>query len=359
MKNRIFLRLAFILIAFASLIVIVETISIVSATHHHFTLIWDPDRVHEHEIREVNAHLEQVVLQSIIWTCVGSIALACLIGFYAARKISRPLLDMKQVARQMTEGQWDVRVHVKGSDELSQLGQSINELAAQLQKQESLRVSMTEDIAHELRTPLTTLKSHMRALEDRIWEPTPERIHSCYEEIERLISLVQEVEDLMHMESPGFTLSKESKLLLSIIMKSAQIVEVSLKEKGIQFEYQVDPELEIVVDYHRFIQIFVNLLTNAVKHTPSCGKIRVEATESPERIVITVYNSGEGIAEEDLPYIFDRFFRGDKSRNRKTGGSGLGLTIVEKLVKAHGGAIQAQNKEGAVFTLEFPNIKPL
>ncbi|MCM3631620.1 ATP-binding protein [Paenibacillus glycanilyticus] len=354
MNKRLHTRLAFIIIGTAVCILLISTVSVLWAAHYHISMFHDQAAGMNHDVSRLDYHLEQALIQSIIWTFAGSIALAIFIGFYIAKRISKPLVDMKKAAEHMSNGQLDMRIAISGDDELAELGLSLNELAAQLHKQEQLRVIMTEDIAHELRTPLATLKSHMRAFEDGIWEPTPERIHACYEEIERLTKMVAELEDLTHLDSPAFQLERKQESLNVLIQQVVEIVSAAYLEKEVKLSFRCNQHILIFSDYNRMTQILVNLLSNALKFTPSNGQVHVEAYEEGHDVLIRVHDSGSGIENEDIPYIFERFYRADKSRNRRTGGSGLGLSIVKKLVTAHGGQVWAENKDGAVITIRLP-----
>ncbi|MBP1989657.1 sensor histidine kinase [Paenibacillus eucommiae] len=355
MNKRLHTRLAFIIIGTATCILIISTISVIVATHYHISMFHDQAASMNHAVSQLDYHLEQALVQSIIWTFAGSIILAVLIGFYVAKRISKPLVDMKQAAERMSDGQLDARVKISGRDELAELATSLNDLAKQLHDQEQLRVTMTEDIAHELRTPLATLKSHLRAFKDGIWEPTPERIHSCYEEIERLTNMVAELEDLTHVESPAFQLGRKEESLDTMIEHGVDLVSAAYLEKKVDLTFSCSPNIRIMADRNRMIQILVNLLSNALKFTPENGYVKIEALEEKQDVLITIQDSGSGIVPADLPYIFERLYRGDKSRNRKTGGSGLGLTIAKKLVTAHGGYIWAEShKHGTTFYFRLP-----
>ncbi|XID93788.1 sensor histidine kinase [Paenibacillaceae bacterium WGS1546] len=352
--NRLHTRLALIIIGIAVGIVLISTVSLILTTHYHFSL-YQSQADMSHQFPELDYHLEQALMQTIIWTCLISILLAVFLGFYVARRISATLVHMTHVAERMTGGEWSSRVVVRGKDEIADLGASLNTLAGQLQQHEQLRMTMTEDIAHELRTPLATLKSHMRALEDGIWEPTPERIHSCYEEIERLTQLVAELEDLTYVESPGFQLVRKEESLAVIIERGVELVTAAYREKNVRLSGNASPHIQVNVDHDRMIQILVNLLSNALKFTPEHGEVRVEGSEESGHVLIQVHDTGTGIPQEDLPYVFERFYRADKSRNRRTGGSGLGLTIVKELVAAHGGDIFAESRrQGTTFTIHLP-----
>ncbi|MFS0728406.1 sensor histidine kinase [Paenibacillus sp. 1P07SE] len=356
MNRRLYTRFAFIIIGIAAGIVLVSSVILIFTTHYHFQMYQTQATVMDHELIELNYHLELALLQTILWTCLVAIVLAIVLGFYVAKRISSPLVHMKHVAEEMTVGQWHARVSLSGKDEMTELGASINTLAAQLQHQEQLRVTMTENIAHELRTPLTTLKSHMRALEDGIWEPTQARIHTCYEEIERLTELVAELEDLTQLESPGFQLVRKEVRLVEVIKRAVHLVDASYREKHIRLDYSVDPDIRVFIDHDRMIQVLVNLLSNSLKFTPNHGEVYIWAGEENATIQIAVKDSGVGIPPEDLPNVFERFYRTDKSRSRRTGGSGLGLTIVKQLIAAHGGSIQVESEQGTTVTIQLPKI---
>ncbi|MBB3111798.1 signal transduction histidine kinase [Paenibacillus phyllosphaerae] len=354
-------KLAAILIAMAAIILVLSTVSTLLSIHYHLRLFNHQQPLHSMMVDEANFpafdfHLEQALVQSTLLTFIGSLMIAVLIGFYVARRISSPLVEMKGIAERMITGEWNSRANVKGKDELAQLASSLNGLAEQLQVQEQLRINMSQDVAHELRTPLATLKSHMIALEDGIWEPTPERIHACYEEIERLISLVAELEELNYMDSPEFRLQLEKQSLAPAIHKANDIVAAAFLNKDVRLNIMLVPNVNIQMDFNRIIQILVNILTNALTHTQIGGQVDVRAEIQGEYVIIDIHDSGPGIASEDLPYIFERFYRGDKSRNRKSGGSGIGLAIVKKLVLAHKGAIWVENHNGALFHIRLPII---
>lgn len=359
MTNRLYVRFSVLLISLTTVSIIIALGSVFYTTHYHFQMFANEHLEHSHNLLELNQHLEYAVLESVLWTAGGIIGIVTVIGMYTAKRISRPLVTMKTAAELMTNGHLDARVHLTGNDELTQLGKSLNKLAENLQQQEQLRITMTEDIAHELRTPLTTLKSHIRAFEDGIWEPTVPRIHACYEEIERLALLVGDLEDLMYVESPSFQLALEVQPIQPLVERGIAIVAAAFEEKNIQLYWTANKTLVAAVDSRRFVQIMVNLLGNALKYTPPNGNVWVKSYQDSEKLVIQVEDTGMGISEKDIPHIFERFYRGDKSRNRRTGGSGLGLTIVAKLVHAHSGTISVESEAsttGTTFTIRLPKV---
>ncbi|WP_127593178.1 sensor histidine kinase [Paenibacillus lautus] len=357
MKQRLDLRLAVIIISITAGILIMFTVINIVTNHYHIAMFQQQSSVH-HGMAELNYHLEQAQMQSIILTCLLSIAIASVIGMYVARRISAPLVQMKRAAEMMTRGNWDIRVATKGYDEIARLGSSLNELAVQLQKQELLRRNMTQDIAHELRTPLTTLKSHTRALADGIWEPTADRFQTCLEEIDRLIQLVTELEDLHDMESPEFQLSRSKQELGHIMERAITLAAAMYHEKKVDLQYVSGSPILAEVDADRMLQVLINMLSNALHYTPAGGTVQAELVDEGANALIRIKDSGQGISSSDLSYIFERLYRGDKSRNRLSGGSGMGLAIVKQLVSAHGGQVWAESGEkhagGSCFYIRIP-----
>ncbi|MDQ0900735.1 MULTISPECIES: cell wall metabolism sensor histidine kinase WalK [unclassified Paenibacillus] len=300
-----------------------------------------------------DAHFEQALVQSVLWSAILGILLSVLLSLFVAKRITAPLIHMKKVAEQMANGELRARTTVKGNDEIADLGGSLNHLAEQLIHQEQLRKTMTADVAHELRTPLATLKSHMEAMIDGVWMPTPERLESCYEEIERLRFLVGDLEQLTEMESPHFKLKLQEENVSAIVHRNIEASRASFDQKGVNLLFEGLTKVEATLDRQRLGQIVVNLLTNALKFTPQGGKVSVEVKEEEHAVLISISDTGIGMNEDDLRFIFERFYRVEKSRDRKSGGSGIGLTIVKKLVEAHGGTIRMESQLGKGTSVEI------
>jgi two-component system sensor histidine kinase BaeS len=349
-------RIAIAFIGVASGVLLISTIAFILETHYHFSL-------YQHQAMDMNspafdAHFEQALVQSVLWSAILGILLSVLLSLLVAKRITAPLIHMKKVAERMANGELEAKTTVKGNDEIADLGGSLNHLAEQLMHQEQLRKTMTADVAHELRTPLATLKSHMEAMIDGVWVPTPQRLESCYEEIERLRFLVGDLEQLTEMESPHFKLKLHAENVSAIVHRNIEASRVSFDQKGVKLFCEGLTNVEAALDRQRVGQIVVNLLTNALKFTPQGGKVSVEVKEEQRAAVIIISDTGIGINENDLPFVFERFYRVDKSRDRKSGGSGIGLTIVKKLVKAHGGTIRMESRvgEGTSIEIHFPKI---
>ncbi|MCY9666398.1 ATP-binding protein [Paenibacillus alginolyticus] len=354
----LYARITIAFIGIASGVLLISTIAFVLATHYHFSLYQDQAMDTNMNSPTFDTHFEQALVQSVLVSAIIGIILSVLLSLFVAKRITAPLIQMKKVAERMANGELGVRTTVKGNDEIADLGGSLNHLAEQLMHQEQLRKTMTADVAHELRTPIATLKSHMEAMIDGVWMPTPERLESCYEEIERLRFLVGDLEQLTEMESPHFKLKLHKENVSAIVNRNIEACRASFDQKGVNLLFEGLTNVEATLDRQRLGQIVVNLLTNALKFTPQGGKVFVEVKEEEHAVVIIVSDTGIGMNEDDLRFVFERFYRVEKSRDRKSGGSGIGLTIVKKLVEAHGGTIRMESRvgEGTSVEIQFPKI---
>ncbi len=287
---------------------------------------------------------------------LASLILSILIGHILARRISRPILKTVDVTKKIADGNYEVRLEERADTrELNMLVGSINHLASSLETLEKLRKQLTGDVAHELRTPITILQSHIEAMMEGIWEPTPERLESCYEETVRVSKLVNDLEQLAKIENQNMKLNKSHFPIQEMMRKTAASFENELFLKNIQLT-QKGPEVNLYADPDRIQQVLVNLLSNAIKYSGNGGNISFTAFEAEDTAGFYITDDGIGIPEEELPYIFERFYRADKSRNRSTGGSGIGLTIVKSIIEAHEGRVKVISKlnEGSTFTVILP-----
>lgn len=314
MKKGLQTRLTLAFIGIASGIMILNSAVLILETYHHFSSYHE--RVPTgHPILKLSLHFEQSLIRSILWTTLFAIGLAVTVSIYVAKRITTPLVEMRKVAEQIVRGNLTSRVTYRGDDELTDLGRALNHLTEQLQKQEELRKNLTADVAHELRTPLATLKSHMEAFKDGVWEPTPERIQSCYEEIERLTHLVSDVEQLTRLESPGFSLQRSWEDLADIARQAVYSQQAAYVQKGVALEVKGASSVWVNLDRKRVTQIIVNLLSNALKYTPAGGSVTVTVEEGPGHACLKVSDTGIGMDPSEIPRVFERFYRTDKSRN--------------------------------------------
>lgn len=309
----------------------------------------------EHDLH-FRAGLNQVLLVSALTTAAIAFATAWLLS----RSINRPLMEMTRVAVQMRTGDWNQRVPLTGITELQQLGEALNHLAVSLQQHEEMRRRMTRDVAHELRTPLAVLRSHLEAIQDGIWEPTPDRIRLCHQAVMRLVRLVDDLGQLAEAESDALHLEGAEMALSDLLDPLASSYEPLFAQKQITFRYQAPPAgVRVWVDRDRASQVVLNLLSNAHKYTPPGGQVTLGAAATDQEVRISVRDTGPGIPPEDLPRIFERFYRGDPARSTDQGGAGLGLAIAKALAEAHGGRIEVTScpGQGSEFVFVLPRIR--
>ena len=280
-----------------------------------------------------------------------------IISFVLSRHLSIPLVKLTRISNEMRNGNLEVRSDINSSTkEIEELSESINYLAKTLQHQEMLRKRLTADMAHEIRTPLTTLQTHVEAMIDGVWEPSQDKLSSCHEEILRLTKLVDSLQDLAKLEQLNHVLNK-SKFNLSLeLEKILDTFQAQYANKGLETIKGIKQDVIVDMDKDKLRQIMFNLLSNAYKYSEYGGLVTVKLKQEDDRVEISVIDNGVGIEEEDLEHIFERFYRGDVSRNRATGGSGIGLTIVKTLVEVHGGKIivESQINKGTCFHILIP-----
>jgi len=279
------------------------------------------------------------------------------VSIFLAKQLTNPIVKITKTANEMRRGNLAVRSEVSSkTKEIEELSASINYLAETLQDQEMLRKRLSSDMAHEIKTPLTTLRTHVEALLDGIWQPTEERLQSIYDEIERLTNLVDNLRNLAKLEQADSKLIKTKFNLSSELEKIILSFEPLFSKNCYVIMSRLDENIWVCMDKDKLKQIMHNLLSNSYKYLKPRGKVIVELKEEKEGITIKVEDNGIGIPEKDIPFIFERFYRTDLSRNTNTGGTGIGLTITKGLVESHTGKISVESKEGegSTFIVQFP-----
>lgn len=281
----------------------------------------------------------------LLATAIAGI-LSLILGTYMARRLTGPISRVIKTAEQISEGNFNDRVNeVSNTIEIVELAGAINTLAEDLGKQETLRKRLTADVAHELRTPIANLQSHLEAMLDGIWEPDAERLKSCHEETIRLSKIVSDLGMLSRYDGEIVSLNKEQFDISELIKSSVLSFEKEFRNRNITLVLDI-PEQFVEADKDKITQVMVNIISNALKYTPEGGSVEISSAGDDYEVQISIKDTGIGILKEDLPYIFERFYRVDKSRSRGTGGSGIGLAIVKSLVEAHGGTISVNSEPG-------------
>lgn len=282
---------------------------------------------------------------------------AALVAFVMANRISRPILKVARRAALISKGKYGPADKMSSNiSELQVLIESIDRLGLSLEEQEELRKRLIGDVAHELRSPLTIVKSHLEAFEDGVWSPTPERIKLTVDEIDRLSVLIMEIERLSSLESGDDHLVFSCVNLSEELERTAMSLEPLYKEKALALLREIQPNVIMTVDTAKLRRSVENLLQNALRYTDSGGQVILSLKTREALAEISVQDSGIGICEKDMPFIFERFYRTDKSRTRESGGMGIGLAIAKAIVEAHGGDIVVESKEGrgSKFTITLP-----
>lgn len=295
--------------------------------------------------------------QSILISSFIAVIVSALISILISRQLGIPIRKITKASKDIKEGNLSIRTNIKTNiEEISELSSSINNLANTLEQQEALRNRLTSDMAHEIRTPLTTIKSHIEAFIDGIWQPTPERLMDCYDEVGRLHSLVENLEDINKLDKANYVLNKSKFRIHEELEKIVNSLIPQFSKKNLELNLDNKTDIEVSMDRDKFKQIMYNLLSNAFKYSHENGVVNISSYIENENLYIVVQDFGIGISPKDLPHVFEHLYRGDLSRTRSTGGSGIGLTITKTLVEAHGGTIETEssNASGTIFKIELP-----
>lgn len=286
-----------------------------------------------------------------------AIVIALLLTFVLSRRISSPIGVLAKAARRLGQGDLSQRVQLQGKGEVEMLAQAFNSMAADLEHAEQLRRNLIADVAHELRTPLSNIQGYLEAIRDRVMKPNAATIRSLNEEAVLLSRLVDELQELSLAEAGELKLVYQAEDVTKLLKQAVTPWQPKVAAKEISLSLDLPDNLPLVnIDWQRVNEVLHNLLENAVAYTHKGGTINVAAMTQGDWVEVCVSDTGEGIPAEDLPHIFERFYRVDKSRARATGGSGLGLTIAKRLVEAHGGKITVQSElgKGSRFSFTLP-----
>lgn len=288
-----------------------------------------------------------------------SIGSVVLIAFIISKSISRSIENVSSKAKNMSDGKYNDKLKYNSNiKEAKELIESINKLSYKLNEQELLRKRITTDVAHELRTPLTSIQGHLDCMIDGIWEATPERLSSIREETDRLSNLVGQLKILSRYDSESNMINKSKVNLNEFIEHFIYNYEGDALFKDINITYDLE-EIYISLDKEQFSQVLANLLSNAIKYTNINGKIHIKAYEDCNNVIISIKDNGVGIPKDDISFIFERFYRVDKSRDKETGGIGIGLSIVKSIIEDHNGQIfvNSEVNKGTEFVIILPNNK--
>lgn len=295
---------------------------------------------------------------------VFATGIAVIVGVFLSGAITVRIQQLSAAARKVARGELDTRLDITGRDEMAMLAISFNEMVSQLElaeqknaEVEKLRRDLIAWIGHDLRTPLTSIRAITEALADGLIEDEETRLRylrTAQANIESLSTMIDDLFEMSQIDAGGLRLELEPGNISDLVSDSYELFSEQARKKGVHLEGKVSPDVGLVVmDEKRIGRVLGNLISNALRHTPAGGTVQIDVLRSGDELHTLVQDTGEGIQPDDLPYIFERFYRGEKSRNRSTGGTGLGLAIARSIVEAHGGKIDAESEPGKGTKIRF------
>ena len=311
--------------------------------------------VPEADIRAAWLRLAPSLTVAGIMALLVSTAIAVLVS----RSMSGRIARITRASEEMAQGRYDQQLQIQGDDEIGRLGRSFNQMAQQVSRSDRSMRELLANVSHELKTPLTSIQGFSQAMvEGALQDPADyaQAGRIVNEEAQRMRRLVDDLLYLSQIESGQVVMAREPVLLAPLLAACAERLQWQLKESGADLRLETPDLLPVAGDEHRLEQVFTNLLDNAVQHTPPGGRITVRASQRGYYVAVTVHNTGSIIAVQDLPHVFERFYRGDRARTHRNGQSGLGLAIVQEVVQAHGGSVSVQSTPdtGTEFTVVLP-----
>lgn len=298
--------------------------------------------------------LRDALTRTIVYGVLIAAGAALLVGLLVAGGITRPLRRLIDAVRRLGDGDLAARANLVAPGELGELAVAVDRMAASLEREDELRRALTADVAHELRTPVTILAGHCEAMLDGVAEPSREHLASLHEEVLRLSRVIEDLEALASAEAAGLRLERSSVAVAAVVHDTIDLLAPQFEAAQIQLAAELDERATVNGDAARLGQVVHNLLGNALKFTPAGGRVDVAVVPVDGRVRLTVRDTGPGIPPDELEHVFERFWRGSGARGMW--GSGVGLAVVDELVRAHGGTVSAGGGEdGAVFTVDLPS----
>jgi histidine kinase len=351
------LFLSFVIIVFVFTFVLIAAVEFVmpNAFENHLlfmsSLIESEGRALEEHDLNLYDNFRSAIYESLIFAIPISLLSAIAISLFFSREFVRPIRDLSIISRKISEGKYSQRIllpkeiTIDEMDEVKQLAISFNHMASKLEQTENLRKKLIGDVSHELRTPISLIKASMEGLIDGIIPPSNKTFFQVQVEADRLTKLVNDLQELSIIESGAYKLNKEKYDINNVISTVISNLAPQYSKKGIQIITNLEKsKADIYIDIDRIKQVLTNILANAYQYSQKGGTVKITSAEKDNLFTVTIGDTGGGISREDLPHIFTRFYRADKSRSRNSGGSGIGLTIAKQLVQAHGGKIWAESQ---------------
>jgi signal transduction histidine kinase len=294
--------------------------------------------------------------RSSLYAALAATLVALVLGIFLARTLTRPVRELTAATQSVAKGPLGQQVPVRSQDELGDLAAAFNQMSADLARANELRRQMTADIAHDLRSPLSVMAGYLEALRDGVLQPSAARFETMYQEAQHLQHLVEDLRTLSLADAGELALNLESVPPQRVLAQAAAAHRHQADQQQVDLSIVTDPSLPTIhIDRYRMAQVLGNLITNALRHTGAGDSIVLSATQERSHVVLSVRDTGTGIAPDKLPRIFDRFYRQDEARQAHEGESGLGLAIAKSLIDLHGGAISVESTvgEGTTFSIHI------
>jgi len=341
MKSRLLRKLLLIIVLVIALALVIVWLAIDIFAAAYFSFLMERYNLPKAEVEHIflaAAH------RYILWAGLVALLLAVLLSFLLIRRILGPLYQMGTITGKVARGDYTERVRVASDDEIGQLAQSFNRMSDSLERFKRMREDIVANVAHELRAPLTNMRGYLEALSNGVLPPSQKTFELLHGETLHLVALTEDLLLLSKADAARSSLHLKRVDLHECITLALDIFRAQFDAKEITVETSLPEGVnEVVADPDKIGQVVRNLLQNALQYTPGGGRVRVFVERRPGWVRTVIANTGEGVAEEDLPYIFERFYRAEKSRSREYGGAGIGLAIVKELVEAHGGRAGAES----------------
>lgn len=297
-----------------------------------------PEPAHEMFIGAIHRYL--------VWASIAAFLLAAVLSFVMMRRTLTPLIRMTQVTQEIAAGNYGVTIAVRTKDEVGRLADAFNRMAASLQSIERLRKQLMIDVAHELRTPLTNIRGYLEGLIDSVVPPSKENFELLHEETLRLTLLVEDILQLARADSARSDLRPLFFNITEMLQTLLAGFKPSFMEKNLDVTVQKETEGNVWADPEKISRVLKNLLQNIVQYAPSGSRVNITVQKLSDSVKISFSNPASEVRNEDVPFLFERFYRGEKSRSREHGGAGIGLAIVKELVEAHAGKVGAEMSDG-------------
>ena len=311
------------------------------------------------EIRTALDSLMNETTMTLVMTSLWILLAALFVVYIISQKLTKPIRKMNSAAKKMAKGDFSTKIEVKGRDEIAELSKSFNDMARSLANLEKMRSSFISDVSHELRTPMTTIGGFIDSILAGAIPPEKERyyLELVSSEIGRLSRLVSSLLEISRLESGAKKFKSDEFDICEMARRIIISNEQRLEEKNLDVVFECEPErINVFADFDSIYRCFFNICDNAIKFSKEGGRYEVTVKDEGERAVVSVYNEGVGISEEDLPFVFERFYKSDKSRSLDKTGVGLGLFLVKSIIEAHGETIKCESEGGkwCRFTFTLP-----